>query len=241
MRIKEGAYYQPREVESFGEHMYAYKRAIHRLSNASPDLLSSSQSKTFVLGGIYPHNSTKFDFLKLAEDIHPRDQGVADRHIILDINFEPLALAREHLAMIGKHPEFLQADLTNLPFVNAVDFLFVDHTLSFMSDLQLNKFGESVSRSLTKNGVALVVNSEPGLSRRVSQLLRSRANRTKISTRRTSDIISRVVDTLKPVIVAGCDYPGVQKGDFTLAAFSRHDSVYDPHKGAPLAYYQSEE
>jgi hypothetical protein len=152
-------FYEKASISSFEKRKFYYKQAINCLSLQNPELLTISEPKKFVLGGVCATNNSYPSFKQLCQDIHPNPDDV---HIVIDMNYSPLSnlIHNTELSRIESVTEsmFIQTTLEKLPFSDqSIDFIFLDGTLEYMNNEQVESFAQSADKILAKNGVVLIV------------------------------------------------------------------------------------
>lgn len=228
-------YYLKEDVVSMREHERGYSSALSYLEKKHP-ILSGSESRTFLLGGFFPYNSTKTDFVSFFSELR-HGQHEKDNFVMLDFNKLPLEVAKAQDYKEDVRPNLVRADLTLLPFSGSIDAVILDHTVLFLPDEKLSTLSNSLSKALCPNGVVLVSTTEPLLPSRLSRFFGSRKHKTTAQPRKDSGIVDGLKEDLKLVYHGYAEYETRPRGDYSVLAFSRKDSLYQEFKGDPFALY----
>lgn len=217
-------YYRRHCGITFKAHEPAYEHVLGKLKLPQNDKVCN-----FVLGGVHCLDLSGQQFISFCQKIHPNPN---DRHIILDKNLKPLLQDGRR----NKISDVLQADLTSLPLLDrSVDLVFLDHTLNFMTDNDVRKACQQLSRIIQPEGLVLATLSMPALPF-ITSFWESRVNRAKTYLRSFDRIIS-LMSPLKPVIIASAETDSDK--NFGLIALTSKESHLPAHQGDPFSYLLS--
>lgn len=139
-------YHERRAPITFGEHVFAYRKALLGLAQMDASILDLSRPKKILLGGF--HNAwTVAEFKQFCQELFP------DNHTpyFLDMNRKPLQDLDPDVC-----PNRIQGVLERLPLKSkSFDLIFLDFTLGFMNPNQIRDFFLSAQDSLTDSGLIL--------------------------------------------------------------------------------------
>ena len=202
-----------------------FLKRVLRESSCSP--LAKKESLRLVLGGFSPQSPTAAAFINDCGCFRPQKE---DEIYLLDFNRQPFEKAGLPSPSEGKKLFRLQADLAKMPFADeSLDLIWLDGTTNFMDNKKLSCFGEEAGRTLTKEGMAVIVFPEPLVSILPSfrSVCESCRNHTRAYSRSTKATLSLLKDLKLIWHLAG--------DQETALVFAPKDSPHKPFSGLPFA------
>lgn len=207
-------YHERRAPVTFGEHVFAYRKALLGLAQMDASILDTSSPKKILLGGF--HNAwTVAEFKQFCQELFPNSYTP----YLLDMNRKPL----QDLDSVV-NPNRVQSALESLPFKSkSLDLIFLDFTFGFMNPKQIRDFFLTSQNSLTDSGLILAsyvdnndVNIWDKIQSRYSEAVAVKYHRYKE--------LCKLANPMKPVFHAVFDIRYKFSGIGSLAVFTQPDS-----------------
>ena len=218
-------YYEDVNPVSFDLHLPAYRRALEYLLVRNPSLIESDKSPTVALGGFCPKNKTLESFVAFNKNLFAEKNP---RLVALDKNSYPLKF---NLLGSDGGVEFVQADLTALPFApNSIDLLYLDCTTEFMTPKDQESLSVNLKTMLSPEGLALSVYHSLFFKQRKPAVDRKR-NKVPLYSYSKGWIEENLGKELRKCYEADCKNG---KSCFDLQVYCRKEAGYPLFKGEPF-------